>query len=292
MSNHTLSRRGFLKATLQLTLSTALLGTGGVTYAKEIEPTWVDITHIRLPLSRLSPAFHGYRMVQISDLHADAWMTRERLLESVRLINQQQPDIVAITGDFVTHRAQDYADNLFYALRELQPRDATVAVLGNHDHWSKPEIIREMLRESGVYDLSNSVYTMQRGDEMLHLAGVDDVWVKQARLDQVLNQLPSIGATILLAHEPDFADTSAATGRFDLQLSGHSHGGQVVLPFVGAPILPPLGEKYPRGLYRVDTMWQYTNRGLGMVHPQVRFNCRPEITVFTLEGASEGLSSS
>jgi predicted MPP superfamily phosphohydrolase len=87
---------------------------------------------------------------------------------------------------------------------------------------------------------------------------------------------------VLLAHEPDFADTSAATGRFALQISGHSHGGQVRLPFMRL-VLPQLGEKYPMGLYQVGGMYQYTNRGLGMVSPRVRFNCRPEITILTLQ---------
>jgi predicted MPP superfamily phosphohydrolase len=86
-----------------------------------------------------------------------------------------------------------------------------------------------------------------------------------------------------LAHEPDFADTSAATGRFDLQLSGHTHGGQVVLPFIGPPILPHLGRKYPSGLYKVQEMFQYTNRGVGMARLPLRINCPPEITVFILE---------
>jgi predicted MPP superfamily phosphohydrolase len=132
-------------------------------------------------------------------------------------------------------------------------------------------------------NLSNEVYTLSQDGEELHIAGVDDIWEKQDRLDLVLEKLPDAGAAILLAHEPDFADQSADTGRFDLQLSGHSHGGQVVIPFVGAPLLPYLGMKYPSGLYRVGTMWQYTNRGVGMARLKVRFNCRPEITVFTLE---------
>jgi hypothetical protein len=122
---------------------------------------------------------------------------------------------------------------------------------------------------------------------MLHIAGVDDVWEEHARLDMVLEQLPADGAAILLAHEPDFADESAATGRFDLQLSGHSHGGQVIYPFGGPPILPTYAKKYPVGRYQVSGMIQYTNRGLGMIPPHVRFNCRPEITVFTLSAKRE-----
>jgi hypothetical protein len=280
------SRRAFLANTLKTTLGIAALAGGSTLYINEIEPGWLELTQLTLELPRLTLAFAGYRLVHISDIHADEdWMHGERLGEIVALVNQQQPDAVAITGDFVTRRAEAFVDVLHAALRELRPRDATVAVLGNHDHWSNPWAVREMLAASGIVDVSNTVYTVQRGSELLHLAGVDDVWEEQDRLDAVLAQLPPAGAAVLLAHEPDFADRSAPHGRFDVQLSGHSHGGQVRLPLFGPPILPYLGERYPVGLYRVGEMWQYTTRGVGMVRPQVRFNCRPEITVLTLQPA-------
>lgn len=165
-------------------------------------------------------------------------------------------------------------------LSRLQP--FAVAVLGNHDHWTNAAAIRDVLRDSGIIDLNNDIYTLEKEGALLHLAGVDDIWENKHRLDVVLEKLPESGAAILLAHEPDFADESAATGRFDLQLSGHSHGGQIRLPLLGAPVLPALGQKYPSGQYQVGSMIQYTNRGLGMVFPTVRFNCRPEITLLTL----------
>jgi hypothetical protein len=155
-------------------------------------------------------------------------------------------------------------------------------VLGNHDYWTDANAVREMLRSCNVTELANSVFTLSRGHETLFLCGVDDVWEGHARLDIVLDQMDDTSAAILLAHEPDFADLSAATNRFDLQLSGHSHGGQIVLPFVGPPILPHLGRKYPSGLYRVGNMLQYTNRGVGMARLPVRLNCPPEITLLEL----------
>jgi predicted MPP superfamily phosphohydrolase len=157
-------------------------------------------------------------------------------------------------------------------------------VLGNHDYWSDATGVRAILDAGGVRELRNDALTLRRGDAQLHITGVDDVWENKQRLDHVLDKLPAEGAAVLLAHEPDFADESAASGRFDLQLSGHSHGGQCVAPGGFMPLLPELGRRYPSGLYRVGSMWQYTNRGLGMVWaPQVRFNCRPEITIITLE---------
>jgi predicted MPP superfamily phosphohydrolase len=140
-----------------------------------------------------------------------------------------------------------------------------------------------MLKSSGIADLTNSVFTITRGNDKLHLCGVDDIWEGDIRLDDVVDKIPDDSAAILLVHEPDFADVSAKIRRFDLQVSGHSHGGQVVVPFLGPPILPYLGQKYPSGLYQVGNMLQYTNRGVGMIDPPVRFNCPPEVTLFILE---------
>lgn len=278
-----LSRRAFLKITLATAASTTLAGVGGFIYGHEIEPGWVDIQHVALTLPRLSPAFDGYRLVHISDIHADYWMDRTRLMTVVDQINHEKPDLVAITGDFVTLKPEYFAGDLIDALRALNPRDGAVAVLGNHDHWTDAGVVREIISASGVMNVSNTVHSVWRGDEALHMGGIDDYWEKHDRLDLVLDALPQDNhAAILLAHEPDFADISTQTGRFDLQISGHSHGGQVIFPFMGPPLLPALGNKYPIGLYRIGRMLQYTNRGLGMVAPAVRFNCRPEITVFTL----------
>lgn len=210
-------------------------------------------------------------------------MTRDQLDHIVAMVNAQAPDLVAITGDFVTHGPLDaLAPALIEPLRQLEAQDGSVAVLGNHDHWTDPAGVRQILRESQIRDVSNGVFTLDRGDSRLHVAGVDDHWEAMDRLDAVLAQLPDDGAAVLLAHEPDFADISAPVGRFDLQISGHSHGGQVILPFLGPPRVPYLARKYPLGQYQVGTMIQYTNRGVGTVLPAVRFNCRPEITVFTL----------
>jgi predicted MPP superfamily phosphohydrolase len=279
-----MTRRQFLSRALQVTLGTAALGAGGLGYATSVEPDWIDVTRLRLTLRRLPPAFHGYRLVQISDIHIDDWM-RERLPGAVRLINDLRPDLVAITGDFITRHPRRYAAALTRALEPLRGRDGVVAVLGNHDHWTGAAAVRSILHDSGIIELGNRVHTVRRGDALLHVAGVDDLMVDADRLDRVLAALPGEGAAILLVHEPDFADRSAATRRFDLQISGHSHGGQVRVPLLGAPYLPPYARKYPLGLYRVGEMYQYTNRGLGMLGLHVRVFCRPEVTVLTLESA-------
>jgi uncharacterized protein len=251
-------------------------------YAKLIEPNWIEINSLQLTLPHLSSQFNGYRIVQVSDIHRDKWMTPRRLTHIVHLVNRQKPDLVAITGDLVTRNSPALIPSLKVALERLKPKDKTVAILGNHDHENDTKAIIHVLEQSGIFHLGNAVYTLQRSGAMLHIAGVDDVGEGKDRLDLVMQQLPNAGAAILLAHEPDFADTSSATKRFDLQLSGHTHGGQIRLPFLKPLILPPWGKKYFLGRYQVGEMIQYTNRGLGMTGLHLRFAARPEITVFTL----------
>ncbi len=265
---------------LALALSILLLA---VYYVHDLEPSWIEVRSVSLSLPHLAPEFSGYRIVQLSDIHADRWMTAQRIQKVVDRVNKMHPDLVVLTGDFVTRNPQKFAPNLS-VLKALKPMDKTLAILGNHDAWTDPDLVQTTLETAGVDVLSNQVITLNRALAQLHISGVDDVWAQRDRLNEVLVALPTTGAAILLAHEPDFADTSAATGRFDLQLSGHSHGGQVRLPFV-KKFFPPLAYKYPMGQYQVGSMIQYTNRGLGSSGIPIRFNCRPEITIFTLKSA-------
>lgn len=277
-----ISRRAFLRKLGKISLGGAFAGAGGFFYSYDFETTWIDLTKIRLPLRRLSQAFRGYRVVHISDLHLDDRTEPGYLDKIVRLVNEQQPDLIAFTGDFITFKPERFAEVLAATLGRLEARDGVFAVLGNHDHLIGPEVISAAIREAGATELRNEVRTLKRAGSQLHVCGVDDVWVGSPRLDHVLAELPGSGAAILLVHEPDFADTVSTTGRFDLQLSGHSHGGQVRLPLVGAPVLPRYARKYSLGAYRIGGMPLYTNRGLGMLPPRFRFLCRPEITVLDL----------
>ena len=274
-----LSRRHFLKTSLGAAAFAGVAG-GTVVLAASDE---LDVNPVELTLPRLPSAFDGLKIAQLSDIHMGSGMTEDRLLEIVQIVNAQQPDLVAITGDLVTMgEVADVADALIRPLRTLTPAIETLAVLGNHDHHLNAGEMSVVLRESGIHELPNDVMTLTRGGEQLYIAGVDDAWYGHDRLDLVLEKLPEEGGALLLMHEPDFADESAPTGRFDLQLSGHSHGGQVVMPLTGPVVLPRLGRKYHTGLYQVGNMLQYTNRGVGTVGPSLRLNCPPEVTVFTL----------
>jgi hypothetical protein len=144
-------------------------------------------------------------------------------------------------------------------------------------------LIRTVLEQSGIIELGNRIYPVRRDSSQLIFAGVDDYMTRHADLERVIKQIPdSNDPVILLAHEPDFADISAASGCFDMQISGHTHGGQICLPFYGNLYLPRYGRKYPSGQYMVENMVQYTNRGLGTSWLKFRINCPPEITVFHL----------
>jgi len=247
------------------------------------DPRDFAIVHMSMSLRGLKNAFDGLRIVHISDLHLGQWMSPERLTGVVGLVNEQSPDIVVITGDFVSFAVDQVAADLVNSLSQLRPKIVTLAVLGNHDHWMGAEKVRSILRESDIIDLSNDVYTLHRGDATLHFAGIDDVIAQGHDLDLVLRKLPSSDPAVLLVHEPDFADVAAATGRFALQLSGHSHGGQFVLPKIGTPFRGSHFKKYPLGRYQVKDMVVYTNRGLGANTFWFRINCPPEITVLTLQ---------
>jgi uncharacterized protein len=286
----TMKRRSFLKVAGALTAGGLLLGGGGIVYAKKIEPSWVDVHAISLQLPRLATAFHGYRVVQMSDIHVDyTFMDGARLNELVDLVNEQKPDVTVITGDFVTDWDSPFEH--LQPLQRLRAPDGVFAVLGNHDHWSGADRLRPQLHSYGIRELNDGLHTVQRAGAMLHLVGLDDLWPESSyiapiwthrdRLIRLVERLPQEGPAILLVHEPDFADVAASVQRIDLQLSGHSHGGQVRIPLHGVLEVPPLATRYPDGMYTIERMHLYTNRGLGMVAPQVRFDCRPEISVFT-----------
>ncbi len=280
-----MTRRSFLKTAIKLTAGAGIAISGGTGYAYGLEPSWVDLHRQTLTLSRLQAAFHNYRITQISDLHTGGWLKRDHLQDVVSRVNAESPDLIVITGDFVGGDPYDVAADLVDTVSQLSAPDGVLYVLGNHDHWSGPEHVRAMLGDIGITELRNEVLPIERTGAALQIAGVDDHWEGQDRLDLVQRQLATSAPAILLAHEPDFADISAATGRFALQLSGHSHGGQISPPLLGPPLLPPFGQRYPRGRYMVGGMVQYTNRGVGMLRPYGRLNCRPEITVITLRAS-------
>ncbi len=274
-----LSRRAFLLA------GAAALGLpSGWWYAERVEPYWLAVEAHTLTLPGLPAAFDGLTVVQLSDLHLGPVPTPEAsdamVAAAVRTAVALRPDLIVITGDFV--RRWGWESRLTEALRPLTAPLGVLGVRGNHDWYRGAEAVAERVTAAGVHLLNNAHLRLTRGDEAVYVAGLDDQYDNRHDLNQALAGLPAGALVILLAHEPDFATTAAADGRVALQLSGHSHGGQVRLPFLRATWLPRLGRRFPHGWYQVGAMQLYVNRGIGVVGVPVRFNCRPEVTHFTL----------
>lgn len=273
----------------------ALAGFGGIgtlLYALQIEPRWIDWRHRRLQIEGLSRAFNGYRLVQLSDLHLaeGKLLTPIDFQQLIRQVNDLHPDAVVITGDFVS-RFDATSRAGIAELAELQTRDGVFAVSGNHDYWTDIRGVVQAVEAAGVTFLTNAHHLIRRASAELVIAGVDDVWEGAPDLDQALRGVSPETPVILLAHEPNYAEIAVRERRVKLQLSGHSHGGQVRIPGVGPLALPDLAWAYPMGLYQVPdakqpshNLWVYTNRGLGLAEMPLRFHCRPEVTIFHLTG--------
>ncbi|MGF7119101.1 metallophosphoesterase [Methanobacterium oryzae] len=249
----------------------------------EFDSCHFEVVPIDIIIPDLDPVFEGVTIAHITDIHLGQWISKDRLKGVMELVNEQKPDIIAITGDFVSYVIDHVIEDLADCLKMLNPNNISIAVLGNHDHWLGADKIRNVLKESDILDVSNDVYTVKHGDAMIHFAGVDSVTLNKHRLDLVMDKLPESGPAILLAHEPDFADISSITGRFSLQISGHSHGGQFIIPGIRTFVRGKNFLKYPVGKYQVGEMVQYTNRGLGTNVFWLRINCPPEITIFNLK---------
>jgi uncharacterized protein len=276
------SRRNFYRKIIKSLLALLLLVAVLLGYGLYVEPNWFEVKEISLNLPHLSPAFDGYKVVQISDIHADRYFRISNLDTIAQKINDQHPDLVVLTGDYVSKgRVPEAVGAIATSFRQIEAKDGILAILGNHDYWAKAKDVTRELTRYQIKLLKNQLVTINRGSDQLSIGGVDDVWAGKPDLKAVLKELGDKQGAILLAHEPDFADIAAASHQFDLELSGHSHGAQVRVPFSDV-VLPRLGKKYPHGQYQVLDMIQYTNRGIGLGGIPVRFNCRPEITSFIL----------
>jgi len=249
------------------------------------------VVRVDIPLARLPQEFDGFTIIQLSDFHFDPYFSIIPIRKSVQIANDLKPDLVVLTGDFVSaptiesalrnKRAALQADPCSEALKDLRAPHGVWAVLGNHDAFSDPVHVTEALKAGAINVLSNSAAPIERSSSRFWLAGLSDVLARRADLDATLKGISPEEPVVLLAHEPDFADHTVKYP-VDLQLSGHSHGGQIRLPLLGPVYLPRLGRKYPRGLRTIDRLSLYTNVGIGTLYVPVRWNCAPEITLITL----------
>ncbi|MBQ2666296.1 metallophosphoesterase [Methanobrevibacter sp.] len=251
---------------------------------KYFNPDEVDVMEVDIELPNLGENFHNYRILNLCDIHLGQWITPEYLDDLIDYVNTLNYDLVTLTGDYVSYILDGYEEALEESFRKLKSQDGKFGVLGNHDHWTDAEKIRKIFKDSDIIDLSNNAVTLIRGDDKLNLGGVDSFTVYADDLNKVLAKLDEDAPTILLAHEPDFAQKSYQTGKIDLQISGHSHGGQFIIPKIETtPLRGNNFIRYPVGLYELGGMYQYTSRGLGTNSFRIRVNCKPEITIITLK---------
>lgn len=250
----------------------------------KFDPDDFEIINIDIEIKNLDPIFHNYKIINLCDIHLGQWMTPEYLDGVVDIVNSHSPDMVTLTGDYVSYKLDDVKDDLEKSLKRLEVKDISLAVLGNHDHWLNPQKIKKILKNASIKNISNDVYILRKRRHELYIAGVDSMMVGEDNLEKVLKKIPDNSAAILLAHEPDFADLSSLTKKFSLQISGHSHGGQFIIPGINTTLFRgSYSKKYPVGKYKVGNMVQYTSKGLGTNIFWFRLNCPPEITIFHLK---------
>jgi uncharacterized protein len=261
-------------------------------YSGEIERHEIDVVPITISLPGLPDAFDGFKIVQLSDIHLREYTEEAFLRAVVKRVDALGPDLVALTGDFVSigplprrlgakwsYPCAQILNGLACGMR--------YAVLGNHDVSVDKPAVTDALVSQRISVLSNSAVAIERGNQRIWLSGVADAMLERPDLSLALprGRDPDREPLILLAHEPDFAD-SAINHRVSLILSGHTHGGQVRIPFVKPVMLPPLGKKYLEGHFTLaDGTQLYVNRGIGTTGLPLRFLCPPEITVVTLAQA-------
>lgn len=268
-------------------------------YAFVLEPNRLVVRRVDVPIPGLPQALEGLKIGQLSDLHRGPTMPRFRVERAVALVAVETPDLVALTGDFV-YRRSSYAAEYPGLLAPLRPSLGIFACTGNHDHWTDPGAVTTALQAAGVTVLRNQHQLVTVGGARLCVAGIDDMGASGlgAHHADPADDLPAALAgsplsgvvRLLLAHNPDsvmepvFAREMACRP-IHLVLSGHTHGGQVRLPLVGAPRLSSrYGRLFGGGLVRVGGTLVYVSRGAGASWP-VRFNCPPEVNVLTLRSA-------
>jgi hypothetical protein len=257
------------------------VGLGGLGFGAWLR-TRLEISRVTVNLPRLPAEFDGLTIAHLSDIHYGQFIPADYVQRCVELANSLQPDLMALTGDF-TLGAKAYAEPCAEILSSLKARIGKFAVLGNHDHYSSAGRMTRALRQAGLTVLVDEKESLEKRGEKLWLFGVDDLLEGDTDLVKLYRDCPADEMRLTLAHNPDFLDKYIETQQHtDFMLSGHTHGGQIRLPLLGAPHMKLLGHEYVMGLVQKGAMQLYTTRGIGTVGLPVRFLCPPEIVLYTL----------
>ena len=246
------------------------------------EPFRLTVEHHQIHLRRLPHELDGFRVVQLSDIHHSPFTSREQIERAVETANSLQPDIIALTGDYIS-KERAYAAPCAELLGALRARHGVYAVLGNHDHWTDAALITDLFRAEGITVLVNQGMRFENNGAAFWLAGVDDTMVGLEDLPLALAGSSDHEFKLLLAHNPIILRRAARAG-VDLVLSGHTHGGQVSLRSERNAAGRPR-RRLLKGLARQGETQIYVTRGLGTVVLPVRFGCPPEVSLLELRTA-------
>lgn len=271
-----MNRRFFLKAALS---GGALVLVGS--YPIFIERNIVQINHYKIPIHNLPTSFHGFRLAQLTDIHLGFMVSPTFVKEIIHRTNRLGADVIVCTGDFVqASNAVDEINQVWPILAQLNAKHGVYSILGNHDHWADTDRSLYWLERTGqnIRHQSKAIY---QGKQRLLIGGAGDYWADELKIDDVFASSDENDCRILLSHNPDSVDTEFVTP-LALVISGHTHGGQVVIPMTGAITLPVKNKRYSSGLIATPKTQVFISRGIGWAILPVRFNCYPEIAVLEL----------
>lgn len=279
------TRRSFLR---RAALGAGIGALGAFGYAWRVEPHWYEVVERPLPIAGLPMNLVGKRMVQISDLHIGPIVDSDYLIAAMEHINVLEPDIIVCTGDWIHCVEPRTKERTNKVLSKLKPAKlATAGVLGNHDYgrqWVEQKVAQEfsqLFTDLGITILRNQTLDVAG----LKIIGLDELWSGNFSPKTVQEDMKGNAAKLVLCHNPDALDWPGWEGYRGWILAGHTHGGQCKLPFMNPPLLPVRNRNYKAGEYDLeDGRKLYINRALGYSH-RIRFNVRPEITLFTLTQA-------
>lgn len=278
-----MERRKFIKKSLTAGVGLGLLG--GL-YSWKIEPFWLDFNRVKMPIKNLPKQLIGKTLMQISDLHVGNRFDYNYIIKSLIEAQKYNPDFVVYTGDYVSYESNEQIGQLKKVMQHATHGSmGTFGILGNHDYgknWADQEVadsISEVLKKNKIHLLSNS----KSSKNGLNFIGLDDLWALNFNPKKILSSINNKQANIVLCHNPDVCDLDVWGDYSGWILAGHTHGGQVKAPFLDPFIVPVKNKRYTSGEFHLSNeRTLYINRALGHLWP-VRFNVRPEITIFKLE---------
>lgn len=280
------TRRSFLKKAYTITISSILTTMAGYSYVRYFEPSQLEVNRYTYKSPIIPKSFNGVKILQFSDTHIGHYYDIDKFKTLIKKINKEEPDLVFFTGDLIDSPDQyKEGDSLVPLLSSIQAPLGKFAIYGNHDHGGYgTETYKKIMELSGFSLLMNSYSAIQILGEQIYVAGLDDYMLGRPDFEETLRDIPSDTFTIFLAHEPDVAKVSQSYP-VHLQLSGHSHGGQIKIPFLGPIVTPPYATEYIEGFYEIGQvpLTLYVNKGLGTTRVPFRFLSKPEITIFTLK---------